>query len=122
MYPHPQKQILCLVHGDDFVSVGCLRQLQRFKKRLKGRFEIKTTTVGSRESEGEVKETRILKRIIRIAKDGWEYEADQRDGDLIIQETGASKMSTLTHPGGDKKVMEEEEKSAALVGTEATRY
>ena len=31
-------------------------------------------------------------------------------------------MSTLTHPGGDKKVMEEAEKSAELVGAEATRF
>ena len=31
-------------------------------------------------------------------------------------------MSSLTHPGGDKKVMGEEEKSEELVGAEATRF
>ena len=31
-------------------------------------------------------------------------------------------MSTLTHPGGEKKTMEEEEASEKLVGVEATRF
>ena len=57
-----------------------------------------------------------------MTEEGWEYEADQRHADLIIQETGAERLSTLTHPGGDKKVMEEEEKSKELVGAEATRF
>ena len=122
MFHHPQRHILCLVHGDDFVSVADPEQLTWLKGKLQGRFEIKTTTVGSQESEGEVREARILNRVIRVTDDGWEYEADQRHADLIIQETGADKMGTLTHPGGDKKAMEEEEKSKGLVGAEATRF
>ena len=31
-------------------------------------------------------------------------------------------MSNLTHPGGDKKVLEEEGESEELVGAEATRF
>ena len=68
------------------------------------------------------KEARILNRIIRVTPQGWEYEADQRHADLIIQETGASDKSTLTHPGGDKKVMKEEGNSKELIGSEATRF
>ena len=78
--------------------------------------ENEVATVGSNEAEGEVKEARILNRIIRVTSDGWEYEADQRHADLIIQETGADKMSVLTHPGGDKKVIEEEEKVKSSMG------
>ena len=50
------------------------------------------------------------------------YEADQRHADLIIQETGASKLSALSHPGGEKKVIEEEEQSEEFHGKEATRF
>ena len=78
--------------------------------------------MGRKEEEGEVKEARILNRIIRVTRGGWEYEADQRHADLIIQETGASGLSTLTHPGGEKKMLEEEEKTAELFGAEATRF
>ena len=64
------------------------------------------TVVGiNEEEEGEEKEARILNRIIRVTNEGWEYEADQRNADLIIQETGASQMSNLTHPGEDKKAL-----------------
>ena len=49
MYYHPSRDILCLVHGDDFVSVGCPDALRWLKAKLQGRFEIKTTVVGSSE-------------------------------------------------------------------------
>ena len=62
---------------------------------------MKSTTVGLDEPAGEAREARILKRIIRITEEGWECEADQIHADLIVQETGAEKMSCLTHPGGD---------------------
>ena len=71
-----------------------------------GRFEIKTKLVGGGDSKDEVKEARILNRIIRCTSAGWEYEADQRHVDLIVKETGADKASVLSHPGGDKKDIE----------------
>ena len=86
------------------------------------RFEIKTKLVGSGSSDGEVTEARILNRIIRRTDAGWEYEADQRHADLIVKETGADKASTLSHPGGEKKAIEEEERTEELVGAEATRF
>ena len=63
-----------------------------------------------------------LNRVIRVTEAGWEYEADQRHADLIVRETGADKMSTLSHPGGDKKAIEDEEQSDELQGKEATRF
>ena len=93
MFHHPPKQILCLVHGEDIVSVGGSNQLRWLKEKLKERFEMKTKVVGAREEEGEVKEARILNRIIRRTSKGWEYEADQRHADLIVQETGAGRGS-----------------------------
>ena len=49
-------------------------------------------------------------------------EADERHADLIVKETGADRASILSHPGGDKKTIEEEEKSEELQGAEATRF
>ena len=105
-----------LVHGDDFVCAWEVEQLAWFKKKLKERFEIRSTTVGTNQSAGEVREARILNRIIRITEEGWEYEADQRHADLIVKETGADKLSTLTHPGGDKAVISAEGETESLVG------
>ena len=113
---------MCLVHGDDFVSVGDEKQLNWMKAKLQVRFEIKTKLVGGGSSKEEVKEARILNRIIRWAGAGWEYEADQRHVDLIVKETGADKASVLSHPGGDKKDIEKEEESEELQGAEGTRF
>lgn len=43
MFHHPSRQVLGLVHGDDFVSAGDAGQLQWLKDRLKGRLKIKTS-------------------------------------------------------------------------------
>ena len=90
MYYHPRKHIRCLVHGDDFVSVGDAGDLKWMKITLNEWFEIKTVTVRKEERDGEVREARILNRVIRVTDGGWEYEADQRHVDLIIQETGVA--------------------------------
>ena len=120
MYDSPTREMRCLVHGDDFVCVGEAEDLKWLESRLKERFEIKSKTMGLK--EGESREERILNRVIRVSENGWEYEADQRHADLIIRETGADKMSPLSHPGGDKRTIEEEEQREELQGQEATRF
>ena len=123
MYQHRSRQVRCLVHGDDFVSVGDPYSLKRMKDKLSASFEIKTTTVGANDRDGEVREARILNRVIRVTKEGWGYEADQRHAGPIVQETRAASMGTLSHPGGEKRMLEEEEAvSKELVGAEATRF
>ena len=118
MYYNPIRKMRCLVHGDDFVCVGEASDLRWLESQLKERFGIKAKTIGLK--PGESREERILNRVIRVTADGWGYEADQRHVDLIIRETGVDKMSALSHPGGDKKIIEDEEKSEELAGKEAT--
>ena len=108
VFTHYEKGIRCLVHGDDFVCLAATDQLEWMRERLRARFEVKTSMIGRKEAGGEAQEARILNRVIRVTQNGWEYEADQRHCDLIIRETGADKLSGLTHPGGDKKVVAEE--------------
>ena len=122
MFMYADRSIVCLVHGDDLVSVGSRSDLQWMKERLAGRFEVKTQMVGPRADLGDVSEARILNRVIRVTPQGWEYEADQRHADLIIREADVEKKSVLTHPGGDKKVIDEEDSSPELTGPDATRF
>ena len=92
------------------------------ERQINESFEIKAVAVGTVKKEGKVREARILDRVIRVTEEGWGYEADQRHADLIIQETGAAGMGSLTHPGGEKRVLEEEAISKELVGAETTRF
>ena len=60
MYYHHEKKILCLVHGDDFVSTADPEDLTCQKKgRLSKRFGLKTKRFGLNAEDGEVKEERI---------------------------------------------------------------
>ena len=81
-YFHKGKRIRCLVHGVDFVCAGSSTDLEWLQEKLKGGFEIKATTVGTDSTAGEVREARILNRIIRVTDEGWGYEADQRHAEL----------------------------------------
>ena len=62
---------------------------------LKDRFEIKTNLVGP----GEEKEAKILNRIIRVDEEGWQYEADQRHAEVLIQEMGLTEAKGVGTTG-----------------------
>ena len=42
LYWRPEDDLLMMVHGDDFVSVGTPSAAKRFKEELASRFELKT--------------------------------------------------------------------------------
>ena len=100
-YHHKDRQLKTMVHGDDFVTTGNRENIHWFQKQLEGRFEIKTTVVGSRKSEST--EARILNRIVRRTAQGWEYEADQRHADIIVQSLGLNDATGLSTPGEPEK-------------------
>ena len=58
--------------------------------------------IGEEEHLG--KETKILNRLIRVTKEGWEIEADPRHGELIIKELEIEKSKGLSTPGVDEPV------------------
>ena len=70
LYWHKVWRVQVLVHGDDFVSVGCRKNVIAFKDKLQQRFEIKTKILGRGQTED--KEGRVLNRVIRVGSDGWE--------------------------------------------------
>ena len=85
VYHHTERRITTLVHGDDYVSVGSVEAMQWLKERLEDDYEIKSVTIGK--GKGLEKEGRVLNRVVRWTNEGWEYEADQRHGEIIVRET-----------------------------------
>jgi len=63
---------------------------------LEGRFEIKTSVIGT--GVGEVQEARVLNRIIRITSNGWEYEPDQRHAEMIVEQLGLKEAKAVETP------------------------
>ena len=119
-YYNAQRQLRTLVHGDDFVTVGNREDVKWFREKLDQRFQLKTSVVGR--GKGEVQETRILNRVLRTTEDGWEYEADQRHGELIIQTLAMEGAKTVVSPGEDAKAWEEEQDQEKLGPEKASEY
>ena len=91
-----------------------------FAARLRTRFEVKTTVIGN--GDGEVQEAKVLNRVIRRTKDGWEYEADQRHGELLIKKLKLEHAKGVTTPGEGEKPWMLEEESKLLKGADAAGY
>ena len=89
MFLHSQKQIQVLVHGDDYASSGGYDELMWLKAKLDKRFKMKTIVMGHSNKPDVLRESKILNRVVRATRDGWEYESDQRHVEIIVEQLGA---------------------------------
>ena len=119
-YHHKGWQLKCLVHGDDFVTSGDRSGCDWLRKRLESRFEIKTKIVGH--GGDEVREERILNRVIRATEKGWELEADQRHVDIIVEQLNLKEANPVKTPGEEEQVWEIEGNSEPLDEASSRKY
>ena len=74
-FHHPDRNIMVVVHGDDFTAVGARSDILWYEDSLESKFQIKRRGhLGF--ADGCVHEMRILNRIVRITDEGLRYEAD----------------------------------------------
>jgi hypothetical protein len=119
-YHHKARGLICMVHGDDFVTVGSREDCKWFKRKLEERFDIKTKLIGC--GPQEVREDRILNRIIRVTEKGWELEADQRHVDILVEQLNLKDAKGVSTPAEDEKRWDEDENREELNGKEARQY
>ena len=87
-----------VVHGDDFTCLGPKSKVIEYEDQLATRFEIKRRGhIG--ESEGCIREIRILNRILRLTESGLRYEADPRHAEMLVKALGLSTASSVLTPG-----------------------
>jgi hypothetical protein len=100
-YYHATLGVRCIVHGDDFVLTGSAEALDEVKVGMHKRFLLKELgRLGSHASE--LKELRVLNRVVRWTREGLKYEADPRHAEIIVQGiVGAEKA--LSAPGTASK-------------------
>ena len=109
-----------MVHGDDFVSEGENTALDWLAGQASRRFEIKTHQIGM--GEKQLREHRILGRIVRATSDGWEYEADPRHAEVMVKVLGLEGANGVKTPGEEEKSWEAEENVRPLSVPEAREY
>ena len=82
---------------------------------MKKQYEVKTQHIGPNQ-EG-VGEGKVLNRIIKWAREGWEMEADTRHAELVVEQLGLKNEKKVTTAGVDE---EEEEEDVLLDGMDIT--
>ena len=132
LYYHESRNLRTFLHGDDFATVGTNENVTWLKALLEKRCEIKTECirpaaagVGSRKVVGnlgasapkttngepiiEGVEARLLNRVVKVTREGWEFDPDQRHADLIVQELQLTGANGVTSPGesGSREKMDE---------------
>ena len=108
-----------MVYGDDLVAVGKEEDLQDTEKTLKQRYKLKVETLGNEEKD--LKEIRVLNKVIRISSAGLELEADPRHAELVVKALGLEgasvsktpgiKHSSVRGQGGETEVREQESRA-----------
>ena len=116
---HPIRQLRCVVHGDDFTTLGRGADLTWFENMLQRAFEVE---VRGRLGGGktDVREIRILNRIARRTAAGFEWESDPRHAEIIIEQMGLKNSAPTSTPGTKERGNERDEEE--LTAEEATAF
>ena len=121
VFYHPGKNLRAYVHGDDFVIVGQPAALQWMRESMEKKYELTVETLGP--DEGQVKEVRVLNRVLRWTDKGIEYEADPRHVEIILKQLNIDQCKLATTPGtkeegllksGDARPLDEDTLSERL--------
>ena len=97
LFHHPEKGVVCSVHGDDFTSSGPKPALDWMEKVISEEYQI---TIGPRLGPGpqDAKEGRALNRVVRWCESHIEYEADPRQIERLITECGLEGAKSVVTP------------------------
>ena len=114
---HPENLAICVVHGDDFTFLGPDEVLDEIEEGMQRAFLCKIEgRIGS--GARDLREARVLGRVIRWTPEGIRYEADPRHVDLLVRDLGLTEATPVSSPGvkapATGKEDEEEDKSGDL--------
>ena len=101
VYIHDSKEIILIIHVDDFLVTGDEQQLQWLKEKLEERYDLRGAIISSR--AGDSHETKYLNRRLRWSTDNMmSYEGDGKHVKRLLLEWGliecVASSSPLTRP------------------------
>ena len=98
IFHHEERNVSCVVHGDDFTSLSSDAGLDWIEVVLRKSFDIKVRGRLGVGCPGD-NELRILNRIVRVTPRGLEYEADPRHVDLMTSSLKLQDSKPVSNPG-----------------------
>ena len=72
--------------------------------------------------EDEVREARVLNRVIRVDEKGWEYEPDQRHAEMIVRDMNLNEAKGVKTQCEDEKAWLKEEDREEIRESEKREY
>jgi hypothetical protein len=121
-FSHSTRDVRCIVHGDDFVFVGCDADLEWVQREMSERFLVKVIGRLGGDS-GDLRELRVLNRVLRWSADGIYAEADPRHQEILVAQLAGS-LTSVSTPGtkgrAEKEVEEGDE--SELTAEEVSIY
>ena len=121
-YYHKERQIRVTVHGDDFTSLGTLRQVQWFHESLSSEWKVEVRGIlGPPGMPHTVHEIRHLNRLISWDSEGITWEPDPRHVDILCQNIGPT-GSKVTVPLVKEKLGELDTEEELMPESSARMY
>lgn len=96
-FNHHYRRLKCYVHGDDFVTVGLDKDLKWMRAELEKAYELKTHVLGP--DKEDLKQVRVLNRVLTWSSEGTSYEADPRHAEIVINDLGLKDAKGVVAPG-----------------------
>ena len=92
-FRHKSRDLRCIVHGDDFVFVGLDSELQWATQQMKTSFLVKIIGLLGGDA-ADLKEIRVLNRVLRWTPEGILLEADPRHQEILVASSTGSPLLT----------------------------
>jgi hypothetical protein len=119
---HRERDLACVVHGDDFTFSGFDEDLVWIEGQMKEWFEIKARAKLGPEDTDD-KEVTILGRTVRWKHWGIEYEADVKHRNIVMEHFGFNEKTHGLTGNGHAEIRDEEgENDEKLVSGEVTSF
>ena len=96
-FVHKSRSLKTTCHGDDFIIIGNLDDIEWMGKQMAKKYDLKMQVLGP--ENGCQSEVRVLNRIIRWGEHGLEYGPDQRHAEIIVKELDLEGTRPLSSPG-----------------------
>ena len=125
LFHSKDRDVLTLVHGDDFMSTAAAKDLEWLDGILRKELAVKTELLGPPGEPGVKQQLMFLFRAVSWESAGIRYEADPRHAEIIIAQMNLDANARgVTTPGVKEALSrnENELENPLLEGLEASSY
>ena len=117
VYYNLEKDVIVVVHVDDFLCTGDGKTLEELHVKLSKAFEIKQKTL----SMEDYREVSYLNRILKVNSEGINIIGDPKHSDLLVKEWGIQEYSKEVYTPSLKELEDQAGTGEELVGDVATK-